>query len=186
MDLEAKRQGLARFERAWKEAAYLAGRNPPGLGLNDVRLEAANERAIAAEEISGVFNELEENPCHDCGRCCTKAVMDSGYWSHNEREILLARGDDPRDYLVEEWEGEPLYRCLFLSSTGCNLPVDMRSSLCLSYVCADRLAPAMATKEGLVRRYREARSDLAVANSRLNRSTSLDWPKEKTNDFGEG
>jgi Fe-S-cluster containining protein len=136
-----------RMQRAWLEAKHQLSQR----GQRQRRQIAAlgGKKGTAATSLATVFQQLEQSPCQTCGRCCTKAAMDSGYFKHDEREQLIAQGVDIFKYVVTAWpqeEQEPPWRCLFLGPTGCNIPSEHRSSNCLTYVCHDKLGPTIIEK----------------------------------------
>jgi hypothetical protein len=160
MENDRFERAKARLERAWNEAEHRLSRRH----FNERVQVVGNgiELAKAAKSLGEVFDGLSTSPCADCRRCCTQAAFSSGFHTHAERESILASTDvrgNPLDYVVAAWpdtDTEPPERCLFLTPSGCNLPVDLRSAQCTSYVCYDKLGPALHN-QGLEPEYKKAR-----------------------------
>lgn len=167
-----KIRAIARFNRAWKEARYILERRSHQQRRKLLRLQGKREKQ--AEVLGEVFSSevIADIACRSCNRCCTKAAMDSGYYTHAEREALLNTGIDISSFgafMVDKWpEGyeEPPERCLFLSVDGCNIPLRRRSAQCLTYVCRDRLGPQLV-QLSLIPRYNRSKKELLRTTKKI-------------------
>lgn len=172
MERDRFKRAKARLERAWNEAKYLYNRRD---AEEQAKLFWNGGQVLdATETLSAVFDGLEKHPCGDCKRCCSQAAFSTGFHTHTERETILAelsvnysKYKHPMEYVVGPWEGpgwrdEPPDRCLFLKKDGCNLPPALLSEQCSSYVCRDKLGPALVA-EGLGVKYKKARGKRSAA-----------------------
>lgn len=166
MQQEVKERALARFLRAWREAEHIYSKRSSKEKEKLAKLGIKYSKR--AKKLGEMFTDLENNPCGKCGRCCSKAAMDSGYYSHAERQTLLEKGVNLSDYLVMGWKEkpEPPERCLFLTEKGCNIPTEFRSSQCNTYVCYDRLGPKLV-QLGLAPKYEKNRKKILKTLSRV-------------------
>lgn len=175
-----------RMDRAWAEASYKNKKLSP---MKKVRLKVlGSKQSKLSKTLSEVFDSVKDIPCATCDRCCTKAGMDSGFFTHDERGRILEQGVDITKFVVKKWDNkksDPPWRCLFLSPTGCNIPAEHRSANCLSYVCRDLLGPAI-NKQGLEFRYRSARSKLQISNLKTKSLSYLSYETNEQLNFGQG
>jgi len=176
-------RALARFQRTWKEANHILQQRTHRERVKLSRIQAGKEKKV--KTLNEVFASTDA--CHDCGRCCSKAAMDSGYYSHSERQGLLSRSQNVEEFIVGAWEdrgAEPPERCLFLSSSGCNIPAELRSTQCLTYVCHDRLGPQLV-QVGLEKAFRRARGKVMKSLTTLKKLPPVRY-QQNTPDFGQG
>lgn len=184
MRQEVFQRALGRLRRAWKEAGYILAQQSPRQQRQIARLQ--DKKSNHSYSLAEVFDRVKNAACGSCGRCCGKAAMDSGYFSHAERQGLLAQGVDIEKYLVIDWLGQeqPPERCLFLSPQGCNIPVGYRSAQCLGYVCYDRLGPQLVSLN-LEKSLRRQRAKLQRSKQKLQRLGDVPYDSFTPN-LGEG
>lgn len=184
MNKDAFKQAIARQSRAWTEASHRYHRR----SRKDKNLlsEAASEQKEALQDLVHTFEQMDENPCASCGRCCSTAALNSGYFSHTEREVLLHKGVNIFDYVVPDWgeQEEPLFRCLFLTPKGCNIPAEHRSLTCTVYACYDKLGPQLE-QEGLQESYHVNANRLKRAHKKTDGLSTIPFEREINISFGE-
>lgn len=185
MKMKVFQRAVLRQRRAWEEARdqhkQRTEREKKKLRVLGQQLEDS------ARSLGEVFARVKGDPCRFCGRCCATAAYDSGYFKHEEREVLLEKGVSWEDHVVDQWpedKQEPEARCIFLAHDGCNMPAEYRSSTCLGYVCRDKLGPRIA-EQGLVEPYNRARKKLSRINEKLRRLRQVPYGTEVRN-FGSG
>lgn len=172
MNRDAFKRAKKRLFRAWNEAEYRYSRRT----LQELSLLRREGKVLEVSnaDLHNVFNALDGTPCSSCRRCCTQAAFSVGFHTHVERESLLANNNKHAiySYIVADW-GEveqPPERCLFLKPNGCNLPARLRSGQCSTYVCLDKMGPAIA-RQKLESKYRKVsgkRSEsLRIINNNL-------------------
>lgn len=183
MEPEVFEAAMKRLQRAWKEAQIRYKKRESF--IKPLLVSAARRHRGAARKLAEVFASLKDNPCVDCGRCCTQAAFQSGFHTHSEREMLLEKGVNIGEYIVPpESKEEHPFRCLFLGPKGCNIPASYRSAHCINYVCLDRLGPKLA-QQGLEAAYHGGQALLEEAKKPLNMLPPLTFPRQ-TDNFGDG
>jgi hypothetical protein len=144
---------------------------------------ASRVRVERAEELSGLFSRVKENPCATClDTCCTVSngagyhVVPGALYSSSkltlhpdliEDEELLASfviPHDPEDFpIISKLRHS---KCAFLKpGHGCNLPAKYRSDTCLKHTC--NKMDTVLKHEGLTSEFKDLKQNFDNVGSLL-------------------